>query len=372
MTGCYLTSLPFEFMRSTADFDPDWSGSYFLPRDTVKPPFALRTRIWPSLDEWKHIHDTGSSSVESNKAAGAFLELLDWFRDVLLQDAVFLQKLYPRHPLFQDPVFQSPQFAAFALQVEDACHAAEEDSYVATIDRAIPAVAEKLRALSSQQTAANLWIERAFVELTQQVQRLEKRMDELSRASYTVTISPGRSTVVQRLEMPKRGRPRAPGRAPAPTPTAAPSRGAASPQLSSTAEEEQGPVPQPATASLPPQPPPVEPNVPRFEVPLDIRCIPDLWRLWRYGRASMPSIESLEANYGAAWRPKSQKSVFCGRKAIVDFILRKSRERDGAESAAEHSRVIAQMEKLCPKWSLDKVTKAIKNGDLERRWPPEA
>jgi hypothetical protein len=30
------------------------------------------------------------------------------------------------------------------------------------------------------------------------------------------------------------------------------------------------------------------------------------------------------------------------------------------------------MEELCPKWSLDKVTKAIKNGDLERRWPPEA
>jgi hypothetical protein len=112
MTGCYLTSLPFEFMRSTADFDPDWSGSYFLPRDTVKPPFALRTRIWPSLDEWKYAHDAGSSSVEANKAAGAFLELLDWFRDVLLQDAVFLQKPYPRHPLFQDPVFQGPQFAA--------------------------------------------------------------------------------------------------------------------------------------------------------------------------------------------------------------------------------------------------------------------
>ncbi|KJZ70635.1 hypothetical protein HIM_09955 [Hirsutella minnesotensis 3608] len=26
MTGCYLTSLPFEFMRAVADFDPEWSG----------------------------------------------------------------------------------------------------------------------------------------------------------------------------------------------------------------------------------------------------------------------------------------------------------------------------------------------------------
>ncbi|KAK4118625.1 hypothetical protein N657DRAFT_651095 [Parathielavia appendiculata] len=130
-------------------------------------------------------------------------------------------------------------------------------------------------------------------------------MDELSKASYTVTISSGRSTVVQRLEMPKRGRPRAPG------------RGAPSPQLS-TGDEEQGGVPQLTTASLPPPPAAVASNVPRFEVPLDIRSIPDLWLLWRYGRAGMPSIESLEANYGAAWRPKSQKSVFCGRKAIVD------------------------------------------------------
>lgn len=359
-------------MRSTADFDPDWSGSYFLPRDTIKPPFALRTRIWPSLDEWKYAHDTGASSVEVNKAAGAFLELLDWLRDVLLQDAVFLQKLYPRHPLFQDPVFQSPQFAAFALQVENACHTAEEDSYMATIDRAIPAVAEKLRALSSQQTAANLWIERSFVELTQHVQRLEKRIEELSRASYTVTISPGRSTVVQRLELPKRGRPRAPGRAPAPTPSTAPCRRAVSPQSSSSiGEEEVTTAPQPGPVSLPPQAP-GQANIPRFEFPLDIGSIPDLWRLWRYGRAGMPSIESLEAGYGAAWRPKSQKSVFCGRKAIVDFILRKSRERGGEASAAEHSRVIEQIEELCPKWSFDKVTKAIKNGDLERRWPSEA
>lgn len=320
--------------------------------------------------------------METNKATGAFFELLDWLREVLLQDAVFLQKLYPRHPLFQDPVFQSPQFASFALQVENACHAAEEDSYVATIDRAIPAVAEKLRALSSQQTAANLWTERAFVELREQVQRLEKKMEELAKASYTITISPGRSTVTQRVEMPKRGRPRAPGRAPTATAMATAPRDDSTapvpPSSSNAAEAERGPVLQPDTATRLPLPPvepvaPSAPSVPRFEVPLDIRRIPDLWHLWRYGRAGMPSVESLEAKYGAAWRPKSQKSVFCGRKAIVDFILRKSRERDGLQSAAEHApRVIAQMEELCPKWSLDKVTKAIKNGDLERRWPSEA
>ena len=195
---------------------------------------------------------------------------------------------------------------------------------MATIDRAIPAVAERLRALSSQQTATNSWIERSFVELTQHVQRLEKKIDELSRASYTATIGPGSNAAVHRLELPKRGRPRVPSRRSALAPTMAPFRRSTSPQpSSSTAEEEPAPISQPDPASLPQQAP-VEANIPRFEFPLDIGYIPDLWRLWRYGKAGMPSIKSLEAEYGAAWRPKSQKSVFCGRKAIVDFILRKS------------------------------------------------
>ncbi|KAL2143661.1 hypothetical protein VTI28DRAFT_10168 [Corynascus sepedonium] len=116
---------------------------------------------------------------------------------------------------------------------------------MATIDRAIPAVAERLRALSSQQTATNSWIERSFVELTQHVQRLEKKIDELSKASYTATIGPGSNAAVHRLELPKRGRPRVPSR-----------------------------------------------------------------RYWLYPGF----VASME----------SQKSVFCGRKAIVDFILRKS------------------------------------------------
>jgi hypothetical protein len=84
MTGCYLTSLPFEFMRSTADFDPDWAGSYFRSLATVKPSPSLCRRIWPALDQWQEVHNSVSTTVEANKAAGAFLELLGWLRVVLL------------------------------------------------------------------------------------------------------------------------------------------------------------------------------------------------------------------------------------------------------------------------------------------------
>jgi hypothetical protein len=120
MTGCYLTSLPFEFMRAVADFDPEWSGSYFVPRATVRPPASLLVQVWPELDKWKLAHDCPESNeainldVEFNMAAGAFLELLEWLREVLLQDAVFLREYYPNHPIFQESVFRCSEFEAFA------------------------------------------------------------------------------------------------------------------------------------------------------------------------------------------------------------------------------------------------------------------
>jgi hypothetical protein len=106
MTGCYITTLPFEFMRAAADFEPAWAGSYHVPRATVQPEPWLRSQIWPQLDGW------GSFEAD-DKATGAFIELLHWLRDVLLQDAVFLIAKYPGHPVFRDPLFQSPQFNAF-------------------------------------------------------------------------------------------------------------------------------------------------------------------------------------------------------------------------------------------------------------------
>jgi hypothetical protein len=119
MTGCYLTSLPFEFMRAVADFDPEWLGSYFVPWAVLKPPATLLSKVWPQLDKWKESHSGALSDlvVEPNMAAGAVLELLGWLREVVLQDAVFLCKFYPHHPIVKDPIFLCPEFAVFADHV---------------------------------------------------------------------------------------------------------------------------------------------------------------------------------------------------------------------------------------------------------------
>ncbi|KJZ69090.1 hypothetical protein HIM_11524 [Hirsutella minnesotensis 3608] len=113
----------------------------------AKPPVVLLVQVWPQLDKWKEVHSSSLSDfgVEQNMAAGAFLELMEWLREVLLQDAVFLRESYPDHPLFQDPVFSCPEFAAFASKVRGTCTRAHEDSHSTAIQKAMPVVAEKLR-----------------------------------------------------------------------------------------------------------------------------------------------------------------------------------------------------------------------------------
>ena len=92
MTGCYLTTLPFEFMHSQADFELAYASSYFLARD-IQPPERLRRLVWPDLDRWRAAHlqlPEATEEVEPNLAAGGFLELLDRLRDVFLQVSITL------------------------------------------------------------------------------------------------------------------------------------------------------------------------------------------------------------------------------------------------------------------------------------------
>lgn len=88
MTGCYLNTLPREFMRGVADFDPDYPGCYFVPRGSVIPPPSLRERVWPRLNHWLAVyskHPNATETVGPSMATEAVLEAIDHLRDVFLQ-----------------------------------------------------------------------------------------------------------------------------------------------------------------------------------------------------------------------------------------------------------------------------------------------
>ena len=95
------------------------AGNYYLPRESVNPPESLRRQIFPRIEEALE-YVSSRSDDEQDLAAQAFLRVLDWFRTILLQDAVELRQCYPDSPLWSHAPFNTPEFHTFQLHLETA------------------------------------------------------------------------------------------------------------------------------------------------------------------------------------------------------------------------------------------------------------
>jgi hypothetical protein len=98
MVDSYLSKLPIPDMLALANFNPqDWS-SYYLPRAYVTPPDSLRSLVFPKLDEWWHSAQVGD--FDKTMDLTSFLKVLEFFRDVFLQDLVLWESsLDSDHPV---------------------------------------------------------------------------------------------------------------------------------------------------------------------------------------------------------------------------------------------------------------------------------
>ena len=88
-------------------------GHYFLDRECLEPLEQLKKLIFPNLE------DTRAAILAMPErcrdvAAQAFLDLLEWFRVVLLQDAVFLCHKFPSLRLWTLPPFNHSLFNEFS------------------------------------------------------------------------------------------------------------------------------------------------------------------------------------------------------------------------------------------------------------------
>ncbi|KAL2277619.1 hypothetical protein FJTKL_15299 [Diaporthe vaccinii] len=169
----YLPTLAYAFMRSTAGFDHENAKSYFLPREQVDPPQFLRSQVWPELNDWLRVSrdpsDKRHDIISRNKATAAFIELLKWLRDVFLQDAVFLQQEYPKHPIFSDSLFRTTEWEEFATQVRDQQATQHQHSHYEQIKAVMPIVAERM----DSEEANNKFRHK---DLKDTLKRIEKRM----------------------------------------------------------------------------------------------------------------------------------------------------------------------------------------------------
>jgi hypothetical protein len=168
-------------MRGMADFEPDYASNYFVPCETVKP----------QLDRLRAAHLDQLSArevVESNLAAGGFLELLDKFRDVFLQDSVFIRRSHPYYLIFRDALFATAEYAAFATAVEAATDTLRpEDLYLVAIEKGILSINERLQSMKNVIQTGQASHAVALAWVTGAVNELAGKLDDFLTGSFSLT-----------------------------------------------------------------------------------------------------------------------------------------------------------------------------------------
>jgi hypothetical protein len=91
---------------------------------------------------------------------------------------------FPGHPIFQDPVFETPEYKAFELRVRGALAiAVEQDPHTIAIQKAIPAVSDRLRTMTGIIRNGQATHAQALCSLEDLLTtRIEQKIDKIASA----------------------------------------------------------------------------------------------------------------------------------------------------------------------------------------------
>ena len=135
MDACYGRTLPINAMRTMAGFSAT-IRNYKIHRDITVPDHLLK-KVFPGI-EVLYQEELRKDHNHQVYAKLQFLELLLYFRKVILQDSCRLMVKYPDHPIFAHPVFSDPAYLEFQEEVIDASQ--DEHIEQQTLEERLPAV----------------------------------------------------------------------------------------------------------------------------------------------------------------------------------------------------------------------------------------
>jgi hypothetical protein len=171
--------------------------------------------------------------------------------------------------------------------------AKEEDPQLVVIQKAIPAVCDRLRTMAGV-------VQTGFKNNDSSIQRIEGRIAALGdtvgdfcSGAFNLTFTPGSCRAQESLPLCS-----LPSIRP---PTAGPSS---------------GPMPAPATIEG------LAAQLPTYHLSRGITTIPDLWREWTVGLGGQLSVEALDERWGSRWRHGAEFQFYSRRKVIIDEIKR--------------------------------------------------
>lgn len=224
---------------------------------------------------------------------------------------------FPKHPIFQDPLFQTKEYKAFELSMRGALAlAVDEDPHSITIQKAVPALNDRLRTMTGVIQNGQITHAQALRSLESiigsRVSQLTSALDEFMGGSFTCQFVP-------------RGQGQAGQAGPA-------GPGAAA-----------GPLPLPLTALAGAASGALE-----YRMSRTIQTVPELWQEWTVGLHGRPSIEKLDELYGSRWRTgpgkASERQFYSRRKALITEIRRLAALQGACQGGDPYELVVAQLE----------------------------
>ncbi|OJD18721.1 hypothetical protein AJ78_01258 [Emergomyces pasteurianus Ep9510] len=342
LTNCYLTNISREFVRAMAGFDPSTQGNYFLPRAAIRPPEQLEAAVWPWVDVWLHRfdsyeHNEGGEIDERMKsdledeqdlAAQGFLRLLKQLRTVILQDSVLLQREFPDHPLWSDPLFVREDYKAYAIEVARAVETVVKPQEI-QIQRDM--IADQLQNIRQEMLQR---IDKWGHECQQLQQKMTQQISDLinGHVAFSVRAVPQNSMI--ELTTASASSPR---------------------DIVRSSMEPESNVPESADMTAVLLTSSSKKN--SYTHSRTIQSVPDLWREWTTGLDGGPSVRSLE-DQGGQWRKSSPKEqmMFSRRKVIIDEIYKRESSGMSIDAAVQSIELIRQRGRL----SLNSLIKLLK------------
>lgn len=112
----------------------------------LQPPPDLLQQVWPEVDDWLTLQlQEGSNGVEKTQTAKGTLRLFQYLRGVLLQDSVLLRKRWPSLAVWQNAVFNQPEYLQYAANLEKAmADAVQNDPANIRLEAAMPDLSGKI------------------------------------------------------------------------------------------------------------------------------------------------------------------------------------------------------------------------------------
>jgi hypothetical protein len=126
-------------------------------------------------------------------AAQGFLQLLNQLRIILLQDSVLLQAQFPRHSMWDDPIFAREDYTAFAEQIRQSLLCTETPQEI-QLRQTLPIITDRLSVLQKDIYQA---VDLHGYQAHEQLRKIARQLHDLLSSHVTFAVRAMDASIIE-------------------------------------------------------------------------------------------------------------------------------------------------------------------------------